>query len=673
VRRPLALLIVTGLMAGTVAYAASSGPLTVLGGEKERPLTFNKKGQSESATLTLILRNSAGNGGTLTMRFVDSDGNEATVTNNVTALAAPKPQATSGTTTTTKKTESSRNPNALTVRLLPPPTPPTLEIGRHDALQLRIRFQRTLPANGKPKAVSGSLIVAVTGTATGGPLVVPVMLSEKAAPNTDLKFAQDKATISLTRLFGPVSDFFPDCTKCIAGESVDVGTRGLTPATATATINSETGGSATLELERENGAGSHLSVTRLDRHGSYDGKLVLDPDAEKPRSLAVTVEARDFIVWPLGAILLGALLGAGVLKRHEVTRNRDLVQAMIQDSVNPYLVARKEPNGQEQRPERFYLNGLLPTDASPVYPEKSGCNNAGSLATVPNLYCKAAKLDGTQSLADLLPEVTDVTARFDRWRKVEAAIAALKRTLASLPNNSKHDCMRRDVADVVVRGNLEPDDDKTASDLVLVLHAEAAAAAAYRQARDLYENHTTKDWRDEHKNVDPDKDLDGYEAAPTRTVANAEKVALTLLYKVAALKEPSRIPKDTDSSGQKKHTRDLMQTFGTREAMSYLSSEDEEVFATAQSIPPNNVDTRTPAQIRAQVRRSDWTIFLISAVLTALVYLAGKYSADWGSWDDYLFAFAAGAVAPTVITWSLTPYSRSYRPQAAATPAPAGE
>jgi hypothetical protein len=106
--------------------------------------------------------------------------------------------------------------------------------------------------------------------------------------------------------------------------------------------------------------------------------------------------------------------------------------------------------------------------------------------------------------------------------------------------------------------------------------------------------------------------------------------------------------------------------------MRYLKPDLEDIVSTARGLPPDNVDTRTPEQIRAQVRKTDSEIFWITAVLTALVYLAGKYSADWGSWEDYLFAFAAGAVAPTVITWSLLPLSRSYRPQAAAAPVAAG-
>jgi len=656
----VALVILAGFMIGAVAHAAEP-PLSLAGGETARPLTFTKSGDSESATLTLIVRNGGDVGGTLLVRFVDESGATAKVTATPAAVVVPN----------ASPTQKPAKSQALTIRLL---APSDLAVEAHDATQLSLEFRRD-NKSAQGKAVSGDLIIALAKTPpdpVAGPVVVAVTINEKAAAKTDLKFAQDKATISLTRWLGPINNLIPGCTECMAGESVEVGTRGETPATSKATINSETGGTANVELERKSASRSKLRVTQLDRHGSYEGKLVLDPDAEKPRSLTVAVKARDFIAWPLGAVLLGAALGAFLLKRHETKRNRDLVEAMIQDSVNPYTAARNAPDGQAQRPGRFYLNDLLPTGNSPVYPKKNGCRNVDSLAPVPRLYCQAAKLNGNQSLADLLPQVTDVTARFDRWRKVEAAISALKQATARLSNDGKHARMRADASSMIVRGNLEPDDDKTASDLVLLLHAEAAATAAYGRARDLYDNETTPTWRDEHKNVDPDKDLDGFEPAPTRTVANAEKVALTLLYKVAALNEPDKIPPDPEPQKQRRHLDELAQTFGTRQAMSYLTNEDEEVFATAQSIPPDNVDTRTPEQIRADVRRSDWTIFWITAALTALVYLSGKYSADWGSWEDYLFAFAAGAVAPTVITWTLIPYSRSYRPQAGAAPAAAG-
>jgi hypothetical protein len=647
--------IVVGFMIGdAVAYAAEP-PLSLAGGETTRALTFTKSGDSEKATLALVVRNGGDVGGTLMVRFVDESGATANVSADPTPVEAPN----------VSPTQRPAKAQPLTVRLLPPSD---LAVEAHNATQLRLEFQRDAKSAGG-KAVSGNLIIALAKAPpdpVAGPVVVALSINEKAVANMDLKFAQDKATISLTRWLGPINNLVPGCTECMAGESVEVGTRGETPATSKATISSETGGTANVELERQNSSRSKLRVTQLDRHGSYEGKLVLDPDAEKPRSLTVAVKARDFIVWPLGAVLLGAAFGAFLLKRHETKRNRDLVEAMIQDAVNPYTAARNAPDGQAQRPGRFYLNDLLPANDSPVYPKKGGCENGDSLAPVPRLYCQAAKLNGNQSLADLLPLVTDVTARFDRWRKVEAAISALKQAMARLPNDGKHARMRADASSTIVRGNLEPDDDKTASDLVLLLHGEAAATAAYGHARDLYDNHTTQAWRDNHKNVDPDKDLDAFEPAPTRTVANVDKVALTLLYKVAALNEPDKIPPDPEPQNQRRQLDELARTFGTRQALSYLTNEDEEVFVTAQSIPPDNVDTRTPEQIRGDVRQSDWTIFWITAALTALVYLSGKYSADWGSWEDYLFAFAAGAVAPTVITWTLIPYSRSYRPQAGA-------
>jgi hypothetical protein len=654
----LTLMAIGGLAVGAVTSAAVPGPLSVAGGEKARTLTFIKAGSSATATLTLIVTNTSSADGTLVVRFVAGNAKEGLVTASATKVELPKTPVAA--TSSGAGAESANEPGALTVRLLPPAT---LSIRPHGAVQLRIRFRRTTGPDEKAKPISGNMIVSMTGRVGGGPLVVPLTVAEKAAANTALKFAQDKATISLTRWLGPVNNLVPDCRKCMAGESVEIGTRGTDPATAATTIHSESGGSATVDLKRTDDTRSTLEVTRVDRHGSYDGELVLDPDAEKPRSLAVAVKARDFLFWPLAAVLLGALIGAQVLKRHESNRNRDLVKGMIQDSVNPYVVAHKRPNGQVQRPNRFYLDHLLPQEGSPLYPKGKSCKNHEDLAAVPRLYCKAGELDGDSSLADLLPDVADVTGRFDRWSEVEDAISLLNRAISAL-TGPRNDPMREDAVAITVRGDLEPDDDKEASELVLLFNDEAAAVAAYRQARDLYDAQPPQ-WKDLHLNVDPDRDLDKYEPAETRTAANAEKVALLLLYKVAALKEADSIPEDPRPDKQEEHQERLVRILGARHAMSTLTVEAEEIFATAHGTPIDNVDTRTPQQIRADVRRADWTIFWLTAVLTALVYLAGKYSADWGSWEDYLFAVAAGAVAPSVITWSLIPYSRSYRPKAA--------
>jgi hypothetical protein len=67
-----------------------------------------------------------------------------------------------------------------------------------------------------------------------------------------------------------------------------------------------------------------------------------------------------------------------------------------------------------------------------------------------------------------------------------------------------------------------------------------------------------------------------------------------------------------------------------------------------------------PDHIRRVVRRSDWAVFWLVATLTALAYLLPAYNGkDYGSLEDYLTAFAAGAVAPTVINWALLPFARS--------------
>jgi hypothetical protein len=662
VRRLLALLILAAVAVVGVARAGDA-PLSLSGGAKQRSLTFTRSGPSETATLTLIVQNAGASGGTLAARFVEQSGAVAKITEQATTVAIPR----SGT-KATPPAPALENPKALTVRLL---QPTTLVVAAHDAAQLQIEFHRDVKA-AQGNAVRGHLVISLDNDASdpiAGPVVVGVTISKNAPAVTKLKFAQDKATISLTRLLGPFGGAVPKCTKCLLGESVHVGTRGERPTSAEATINSESGGSATVKLKRSDGSSSKLRVTSLDRHGSYEGKLVLDPDAAKPRSLTVAVKARDFILWPLLAILLGGLLGALLLQKHEVSRNRGLVQAMIQDSVNPYVDARARADGKAERPDRFYLEALLPEEGSP-YPTGTPCQGADSLKAVPRLYCKAAKLDGDQSLADLLPEVTDVTARFDRWHKVEDAISALSSAITSLPPGAAYAPMRDDAATITIRGNLEPDDDKAASELVLLMHAEAAAAAAYAHARELFDKQLPA-WRSTHTNVDPDHDLAGFDPPVKRTAANAELVALALLYKVALLQHPERIPPDAQPDEQGAYVEELIESVGSRVATRYLSPTRESIIIAARAVPPDNVDTRTPEQIRAQVRKSDWMIFWLTAVLTALVYLAGKYTADWGSWEDYLFAFAAGAVAPSVITWSLIPYARSYRAQAQAVPAAA--
>src|SRR5690242_15357417 len=75
-------LMILGALTVLVYGTAEAAPLSVAGGENTRGLTFatkGAKGANETALLTVIVRNSANSAGTLRLRFIDSDGNEAAV------------------------------------------------------------------------------------------------------------------------------------------------------------------------------------------------------------------------------------------------------------------------------------------------------------------------------------------------------------------------------------------------------------------------------------------------------------------------------------------------------------------------------------------------------------------------------------------------------------------
>jgi len=257
-----------------------------------------------------------------------------------------------------------------------------------------------------------------------GPLLVPITTAV-AAP---LKFDQKKATISLVRLGGPLTSFLRDwkshCDEeCLISEGVTVGTRGDTPDKKSTLLSSDTGGSAKVSLEREDGATSHLGSSEVTRHGTYDGTIVLDPDAEKPRSISVTVKARDFLLWPLLALLAGVWLAKDFLRRRETARGTFLLRRAIKESVDPYLEARKRElrlPKERRRPERFYLNHLLPT-TGPPYPQRQGRAEADTLPDVSRLYCEAATADRDEALTEVSAEVQKTLAEFDRWSRIQRA------------------------------------------------------------------------------------------------------------------------------------------------------------------------------------------------------------------------------------------------------------
>lgn len=612
------------------------------------------KGKSyQSAHLHLLLENTAVRGGTLEVRFFPGDG----------GTLAPVPGGAT-----------------LPALVLVAPAPGT-RVAARSVTALSLELRRATRAK---KPSSGALVVRLRGDAPQGPAVLE--LTEQAAPTTagtpKLRFEQKDATLTVTRWLGFLSHPTKRACGCdwTSGTSLVIGTRGKTPAEKSTILNSDSGRHLKLTLERRDGSSSTLGASHFSGHGKYAGNLMLDPDAKKPRTLAVTVHVRDAVIWPLFAVLCGAVIGVVLIRKNDIRRGRNLTQKAIKEAIDPYLRARarnahRSPETRDPD-ERYYLNDLLrgDIDKSPYYAH--GACNGDDLPEVPRLYCRTHEIETNEDITAVAAEIKETTAQFDRWLRVETAARAVKRSLGRLPDESP---MQIDATQLLLRTREPVNDDTEAADLVTVLRAEAHFATLYRHLRHQYDRQNDN-WQQTHKKMDPNcevKEL-AAKASRTRKAADIEPAFYKLLAKAEIMRHPAHAPKD-----RHKAHRDLTAYVvvehnipNLHELRADLPREVREELDDASRAAPPTPDTRSPQLIYAQVRRADWVTFWTAAALTALVYLSTVYKGEWGSLEDYLFALAAGAVGPSAVNWALLPFTRSYNPltgklAAAETPPPA--
>lgn len=64
----------------------------------------------------------------------------------------------------------------------------------------------------------------------------------------------------------------------------------------------------------------------------------------------------------------------------------------------------------------------------------------------------------------------------------------------------------------------------------------------------------------------------------------------------------------------------------------------------------------------AGVRRGDWLVFLLALLVSALAYRLPVYTdGPFGTFNEYLAAFVAGAGGQVVFSTALLPLTRSYK------------
>lgn len=502
-------------------------------------------------------------------------------------------------------------------------------------------------------------------------------------------FEQKTATIVATAWLGPVSracrvvlDWVVACPgQYYFGTSTTVVARGaserttllgsdagrnakvtLAPATADGQARSPGPGTTSSAATTEALPTATLTAKDIPGPGKYSGDVTIDPMAEQPQTIAVTVHAQDALIWPLLVVLLGALVGGLLTRRYDIWRGAKLIRASIVEAVQPYLDER--PRRDRLRPDRFYLDGKLAREGGALagvekqFPKRRSWQRRAPEEEVPKLYWESYGVRRDERLAEVAAAARALTDRFARWQRVNTAYKELDKKLERLDTSLP---IRDDGERILDLAQGEPADEEEAERRIAAMETHAQIADIYRRAEERFDRAREKlgdRWAADRESVDPAKI---YALAPrlaSRTPEQTASLRLDLLRAFRLLANPENIPKDKPAQSA---TRNLRAAF---------ADADFAIEPFAFDVPAGTFLARvfaprleSPEEMRRTVREWDWVVFFAVSVLTACAYLLPLYvGKDYGALTDYLGAFVAGATVPTVITWALLPLARSLRP-----------
>jgi hypothetical protein len=407
-------------------------------------------------------------------------------------------------------------------------------------------------------------------------------------------------------------------------------------------------------VEEVNGRRGRLKVAVLGQPapGSYSGTLPLIDGVDQPQ-VGVTVKARHAFIWPLLAIVLGAVLGTLIPQLGSLARRKDLLRASLQASIQEYQKRRGETGTP---PASYSLDDYLGPATAPW--------NERRWLPLPRLY-GAAGLFSSIYWARNKDDLDNATAWADEmldrigwWIDVERHAGPLAALLnEQMPSIHDHSwdaqALLRDSRLVLQAASHAPADGKAADALVqslsqqLELHQDIVAA-----------------WRD---------------------VAAAEDASDALIERLLKLTNPEVRPgdrtsqqfddavveaKELSAEAAKKPVADGLRDGAKGRAKGGASwgafkrvgSVLGPAWDTFNTLLPGG--SRSPVQVIRSVQQRDWALTALAVLLASVAYLATIYDDTYGSPSDYLAAFAAGFGAHAVINWAVLPIFESLQVRA---------
>ncbi len=682
-----ALLLLLG-SSSSVGAQTDSAFSVVVPAEEPADVPLKDQNGNRVGQLNVVIRNDSDYDKSLVVEFVSSTGG------TVSSLLS---EPTYSTDQVTLFTEGSTKP----------------EVTPFSALPLSLKFG--IAKGSKLASIDGVLVVRGDGSEPVRPATLRVELNTAEAPFSwaDVSFQPDKANLVVSRWLplGIRRDWYRGGeTSLWFNSTKDALAKQIKDKPPSDRLSSETGGILKLSLSDavKQGATTKATIKATDIMvaGSYDGDLTLDPDAESPEAIPVTVRVQDFFIWPLATLLLGVIAGYLLSKGYDRHRARELLRSALAGAREDYNAAKSQiPDrcqytlGEAFEPVTKRLFSSDPRSwwhrlGIPQLQAKiSDCGQP--TAEAERLYCDIGKARSQEELDEVSKKVTDLVQRVATW---SAVCVAAQELLDALEQLEKLDGLEEPDKLALYKADKEllPDsatpitNAAEASSLLTQLADQTGSTNAFVQdiwplrarIRSLFgaleRRADTMDGEDRDKL---------YESAPSaldetfvyraqspedmektiRNLVNAQRALLALGGKYPEV--GIRVRPDVLDEQLLRVTIDseTYRVLDPNSARSWVGVRAAFIHAPDHFLRDTGTEDRSSEDIVASLRKHDLIVSIVTAFLAAATFLLTIYpDQGFGSPGQYVAAFIAGTTGQVVIDSTIAPWFRSYK-------APTGE
>lgn len=487
------------------------------------------------------------------------------------------------------------------------------------------------PPKDEAEALEGALKIGIAGG-------LPVTRTVAAVPAGQAKPgwtpAQKKVEVSVTRLLPFTST--PDVSRSVGVTPGEPGQAGGEEPLARRYLSFSKSGNGTVTIgapeEAKPTPRSQIEVTGASGVGTASTTVDLGGEAKPSQEIEVVVQVGDAIWFPLFVIIAGALLGKLLPTWWDIWRQGELLAPELRKAIAAYKEAKEGGDGPDS------LDGRL-TGFEATAKQLEGVSRASTLEEA-SAAAKSAidQLEGWIAVRKALANLAK-------------AVSEAKPVLGTSPASTKRPLL--DSSDLLER-SFTVSGDLAQSERwakAIALQAEALQQyAAICTAAAL----PNADGADEWQQLKVEA-LQTYLAAGPPLSRSPRKAELL----VETLRQIHGWKPGELGAQQRAAVLAMAASLSLRETA--LPFPFEEVVTRAfEWFQPKG--GRSQEEVMARVRTGDWAIFLAVLLVSALAYLLPVYAGGpFGTWQQYLAAFVAGAGTQVAVTGVAVPIARSMK------------